>query len=107
MVQAARKHMSEYSNRCEIIHGDFSNSIKEFAEPNSIDCIVLGFAIHHLTHDKKKELYKDIYNFLADGGIFINVEHTSSATPEIERLYDELFIEHLSIHNKRERQEVA
>jgi tRNA (cmo5U34)-methyltransferase len=106
MVQAARKHMSEYSNRCEIIHGDFSNSIKEFAEPNSIDCIVLGFAIHHLTHDKKK-LYKDIYNFLADGGIFINVEHTSSATPEIERLYDELFIEHLSIHNKRERQEVA
>ncbi|MFD6442731.1 methyltransferase domain-containing protein, partial [Peribacillus sp. NPDC060186] len=89
------------------MHGDFSNSIKEFAEPNSIDCIVSGFAIHHLSHDKKKELYKDIYNFLADGGIFINVEHTASATAKIERLYDALFIEHLSIHNKRERQEVA
>ena len=56
------------NNRCEIIHADFSNSIKEFAEPNSVNCIVLGFAIHHLTHEKKKELYRDIYNLLTDGG---------------------------------------
>jgi ubiquinone/menaquinone biosynthesis C-methylase UbiE len=107
MVQAARKNMNEYSNRCEIIHADFSNSIKEFAEPNSINCIVSGFAIHHLTHEKKKELYREIYNLLVNGGIFINIEHTASATPKIERLYDELFIDHLSIHNKRDRQEVA
>ncbi|WP_235848500.1 class I SAM-dependent methyltransferase [Litchfieldia alkalitelluris] len=107
MIQAAVKYMSEYSNRCEIIYGDFSRSIKDFAEPNSIDCIVSGFAIHHLTHDRKQELYKDIYNLLAPGGIFINVEHTASASPEIEKLYDELFIEHLSIHNNRDRQEVA
>lgn len=107
MVQVAREYMSEYNNRCEIINGDFSNSIIEFAEPNSIDCIVSGFAIHHLPHEKKKTLYKEIYNLLADGGIFINVEHTAFATPEIERLYDELFIDHLSIHNKRDRQEVA
>lgn len=107
MIQEAREYMSDYNNRCEIIHGDFSNSIKEYAEPNSIDCIVSGFAIHHLTHDKKQELYKDIYNLLTPGGIFINVEHTASATPEIEKLYDELFIEHLSIHNNRDKQEVA
>ncbi|MDQ0233280.1 class I SAM-dependent methyltransferase [Metabacillus malikii] len=107
MVQAAREHMSEYKHRCEIIHGDISQFIKELAEPHSIDCIVSGFAIHHLTHDKKKELYHEIYNLLTDGGIFINIEHTASATPEIERLYNELFIEHLSTHNNRDRQEVA
>lgn len=107
MVQAALEHMCEYSNRCEIIHGDFCNSIKQYAEPNSIDCIVSGFAIHHLTHEKKKALYREIHNLLVDGGIFINIEHTASATPEIERLHDELFIDHLSIHNNRDRQEVA
>lgn len=107
MVQAARMHMREYYNRCEIIRGDFSNSINEFAEPNSVDCIVSGFAIHHLSHEKKKELFSEIYNLLVDGGIFINVEHTASATPEIERLYYELFIEHLSFHNRRDKQEVA
>lgn len=107
MVQAAREHMEEYSERCKIINDDFSTCIKDYAEPGSMDCIVSGFAIHHLTHDKKRELYGEIHNLLTEGGIFINIEHTASATPEIERLYDELFIDHLSAHNKRERQEVA
>lgn len=40
-------------------------------------------------------------------GIFINVEHTASATPELEDLYDQLFIDHLTSHNERERQEVS
>ena len=95
--------MRAFSNRCEIILGDFSESIKKYAEPNSIDCIVSGFAIHHLPHEKKKQLYKEIYHLLAEGGIFINIEHTASVSPEIERLYDELFIDHLSTHNKKDR----
>lgn len=107
MIQMARMHMIEYRNRCEIIHGDFSNSIQKYAKPNSIDCIVSGFAIHHLTHEKKQELYREIYKLLVNGGIFINVEHTASASPEIEELYDNLFIDHLSIYNKRDKQEVA
>lgn len=107
MIQAAHKNIHAYSDRCDIIHADISNSIIKFAVPNSIDCIVSGFAIHHLPHEKKKELYKEIYNLLTDGGIFINIEHTASETPEVERLYDSLFIEHLAIHNKRERQDVS
>jgi ubiquinone/menaquinone biosynthesis C-methylase UbiE len=107
MVQAAREHMNEYGDRCEIIHGDFSHSIQKHAEPNSVDCIVSGFAIHHLTHEKKKELYRDIYNLLSVGGIFINIEHVASATSEIEKLHDELFIDHLASHNNRNRDEVA
>lgn len=107
MVQAAREHMSEYGNRCEIIHGDFSHSIQEYAKSNSVDCIVSGFAIHHLTHEKKKKLYRDIYNLLSDGGVFINIEHVASATFEIGKLNDELFIDYLALYNNRNRDEVA
>ncbi|HLU22099.1 MAG TPA: class I SAM-dependent methyltransferase [Bacillaceae bacterium] len=107
MIEVARKNMSEYEDRCTIIHGDFSHSITEYAEPNSIDCVVSGFAIHHLPHNKKQELYKEIYTLLAPGGIFINIEHTASATPKIEELYDKLFIEHLAAYNNRDKQEVA
>ncbi|WP_117170081.1 class I SAM-dependent methyltransferase [Paraliobacillus sediminis] len=107
MIQAATKHMSPYSDRCDIIHADLSNSIKKFATPNSIDCIVSGFAIHHLPHERKQELYREIYNLLTDGGIFINIEHTASATSEVEKLYDTLFIDHLAIHNKRDKKDVA
>lgn len=107
MVENARNHMKDYINRCEIIHGDFSHSIQQYAEPGSVDCIVSGYAIHHLPHTKKKELYQEIYNVLTSGGIFINIEHTASATPEVEKLHDELFIDHLAFYNKRNRQEVA
>lgn len=107
MIEHARVHMKEYRNRCEIIHGDFSHSIAQYAKPGSMDCIVSGYAIHHLPHRKKKELYQEIYNILAPGGIFINVEHTASATPEMEKLHDKLFIDHLATHNKRDRQEIA
>lgn len=107
MIEHARVHMKDYMSRCEIIHADFCHSIRKYARPESMDCIVSGYAIHHLPHAKKKELYQEIYNTLVPGGIFINVEHTASATSKIEKLHDELFIDHLCAHNKRDRQEVA
>lgn len=107
MIEKARIHMNDYIDRCEIIHGDFSHSIKQYALPGTVDCVVSGFAIHHLPNEKKKELYEEIYDVLAPGGIFINIEHTASATPEIETMYDELFITHLASHNQRDREDVA
>ncbi|MGE8077347.1 class I SAM-dependent methyltransferase [Peribacillus loiseleuriae] len=107
MIEHARVHMKDYMNRCEIILDDFSHSIGRYVEEGTVDCIVSGYAIHHLPHTKKKELYQEIYKVLAPGGIFINIEHTASSTPEIEKLHDKLFIDHLSIHNKKDRQEIA
>lgn len=107
MIEHARNHMKAYKERCEIIEDDFSRSIERYAELGTVDCIVSGYAIHHLPHAKKKELYQEIYRMLAPGGIFINVEHTASATLELEKLHDELFIDHLANHTKKERQQVA
>ncbi|WP_332646552.1 class I SAM-dependent methyltransferase [Lysinibacillus sp. 54212] len=107
MIEQAKINMEPYKNRCELYVGDFSQSIDSFARPNSVDCIVSGYAIHHLPHSMKKALYKDIYQLLKPGGIFINIEHTASATEEIERLHDELFIDHLTAYNKGDRQQIA
>lgn len=107
MIEEANKHMKSFLHRCEIIHDDFSTSIHKYAQKNSIDCIVSGYAIHHLPNKDKKELYQTIYDVLSPGGVFINIEHTASATSEIEDLYDKLFIDHLASYSKRERQEVS
>lgn len=107
MIKKAQVHMDPYKDRCQIFHGDFSQHIQQYAGANSLDCIVSGFAIHHLSHEMKKTLYQDIYKLLSPGGVFINIEHTASATPEIEKLYDQLFINHLAAYNKRDRREVA
>ncbi|MDD2672546.1 MAG: class I SAM-dependent methyltransferase [Syntrophales bacterium] len=83
--------------RANIVNADFSTPswAAEFEMEKPFDIIVSGFAIHHQPDNRKKDLYAEIHALLGRGGLFLNLDQVSSATPSIGKLFDIFFLDRM------------
>lgn len=113
MLAAAKSKLGNSQN-AEFISQDFGvkDWINAVESQGNFDLIVSGFAIHHQTDERKKEIYQEIFSLLKPGGLFLNLEHIESPSQWLETAFSEVFIDSLyEFHQRNEsgksREEIA
>ena len=52
------------------------------------DLVTSGFAIHHVSDERKRALFAEVRALLAPGGTFANLEVVASPTPELQAAFE-------------------
>ncbi|AFY56947.1 methylase involved in ubiquinone/menaquinone biosynthesis [Rivularia sp. PCC 7116] len=83
MLEAANSRFQGDST-VEVIEHNLDESLPEYG---TFDAIVSSFAIHHLSHNRKRSIYVEIFNMLQPGGVFCNLEHVASPTVRLHEKF--------------------
>jgi tRNA (cmo5U34)-methyltransferase len=71
-------------NSVEIVAHDFASRLPDLGH---FDTVISSFAIHHVSHERKRMLYEEIFDLLLPGGIFCNLEHVASSSPRLHAAF--------------------
>jgi ubiquinone/menaquinone biosynthesis C-methylase UbiE len=101
MLQAARERMGK-ENSTRFVQADFGQPawIETVGRDQCFDIILSAYAIHHQEDNRKRTLYAELFELLSTGGVFINIEHVSSATSAIAAINDILFVDTIEHHQR-------
>ena len=86
MLDAARARFAGDAT-VQVVEHDLEAPLSALGGAGSFDAVVSCFAIHHCSHARKRALYEEVFTLLEPGGVFYNLEHVASPTPELHEAF--------------------
>ncbi|ARN82717.1 class I SAM-dependent methyltransferase [Methylocystis bryophila] len=83
MIETARGRLAGYGERMRLRLADYDRA--PLGGP--VEAVVSALSIHHLEHEAKRRLFREIHAALAAGGVFVNADQSLGVTPEVEAAY--------------------
>jgi SAM-dependent methyltransferase len=99
MLEAAQRRFAN-DTRIELVKHDLAQPLPALGR---FDAVVSSFAIHHLEHERKRSLYREIFDLLEPGGVFANFEHVASPTHRVHLAFFEAIDEPLEDEDPSDR----
>jgi SAM-dependent methyltransferase len=107
MLEEAQKRLGKFGQRATTLEGDLQTPAWTNSLTGPFDVVVSGFAVHHLPDGRKQALYREIYDLVTPGGVFLNSEHVASTTPKGEQMFDDAMTAHLYQRRKEKGEDVT
>ncbi len=89
MMKLARERLAKYGDRVRLHFADLADPSWHRDVTGPFHAAVSAVAIHHLVDDRKRELYREIYDLVDHGGIFLNDEAVASP-PGFKARFEEM-----------------
>lgn len=86
MLAKAQQRLAQYDPKV------FIQPMTEPLPAGKYHAIISSLAIHHLTHEDKRDLFKRIHQSLMPGGVFINGEQILGTTDWQQQLYEDMHL---------------
>jgi len=93
MLQAANQRLTSFNDRFQPRPFDLAEYTWQ-SDFGAVNAVVTSLAVHHLEGPGKAQLFRDIYQILAPGGVFIIADIIDPVHPQSKKLaaeaYDEI-----------------
>ncbi|MBF0261842.1 MAG: class I SAM-dependent methyltransferase [Magnetococcales bacterium] len=89
MLERARERLSDHVEAVTFRVGDYAHA----SLGGPFDAIVSALSIHHIAGEGKLALFRQVFQALQPGGIFINADQVAGSSPEIEAHYRKNWLE--------------
>jgi SAM-dependent methyltransferase len=102
MLAGAERRLAVSSAPWQAVRGDLSDPTWPGAlPPGRYDAAISAYAIHHLPAERKRALFGELFELLAPGALFVNMDYVSVRGP-LEGLWDETTVAN-AVRAERER----